>query len=60
MHSQSLVMFVVHQIDALSSGVDIVVGTPGRIMDLLEKGVLNLSNVCFATLDEADDMLRVG
>ena len=48
------------QIDALSSGVHVVVGTPGRVTDLIDKGVLSLGNVTFATLDEADDMLRVG
>ncbi len=37
-----------------------VVGTPGRVSDLVDQGELVLSNVSFATLDEADDMLRVG
>ena len=46
--------------DSLRRGAHIVVGTPGRVMDLIEKGMLSLSNVSFATLDEADDMLRVG
>lgn len=48
------------QIDALKSGAQIVVGTPGRIMDLMEKKALDLTNVSFLVLDEADEMLRMG
>ena len=48
------------QIKQLERGVDVVVGTPGRIMDLLDRGVLDLKSIKFAVLDEADDMLRVG
>lgn len=48
------------QIRALKSGVKIVVGTPGRVMDHLEKGTLDLSGVHFLALDEADEMLRMG
>jgi ATP-dependent RNA helicase DeaD len=48
------------QIRALTSGVQIVVGTPGRIIDLLERRVLNLSSVKVAVLDEADRMLDMG
>ena len=49
------------QIHALQcDGVHIVVGTPGRIIDLLERGVLNLSNVKTVVLDEADRMLDMG
>ncbi|KAK1626551.1 hypothetical protein QYE76_000866 [Lolium multiflorum] len=48
------------QIRALSGGVDIVVGTPGRVIDLLKRGTLNLSMVQFVVLDEADQMLSVG
>ena len=51
---------MLRQVDALRRGVDVVVGTPGRIMDLIQRGDLDLSQVKFATLDEADDMLRVG
>ena len=42
--------------DALRRGVDVVVGTPGRTMDLIEKQVLQLSQLKFAVLDEADQM----
>jgi ATP-dependent RNA helicase DeaD len=48
------------QIRALTSGVHIVVGTPGRIIDLLERRVLNLSSVKIVVLDEADRMLDMG
>eukprot|EP00245_Coleochaete_scutata_P005948 TRINITY_DN1998_c1_g3_i1.p1 TRINITY_DN1998_c1_g3~~TRINITY_DN1998_c1_g3_i1.p1 ORF type:complete len:789 (+),score=198.16 TRINITY_DN1998_c1_g3_i1:158-2524(+) len=44
----------------LKRGVDVAVGTPGRIQDLLERGALNLSTVRFVVLDEADQMLAVG
>ena len=46
--------------DALRRGVDVVVGTPGRTMDLIEKQVLQLSQLKFAVLDEADQMLDMG
>ncbi len=45
---------------ALSRGVDVVVGTPGRVNDLLEKGTLDLSAVEVVVLDEADEMLSMG
>ena len=48
------------QADDLRRGVDIVVGTPGRIMDHLERGTLDLRRCKFAILDEADEMLRMG
>ncbi|MBI5953090.1 MAG: DEAD/DEAH box helicase [Chloroflexi bacterium] len=48
------------QISSLRRGVDIVVGTPGRLNDLLERGVLNLSEVRTVVLDEADEMLNMG
>jgi ATP-dependent RNA helicase DeaD len=48
------------QINRLRQGVDIVVGTPGRMMDLIEKGVLDLSHVGTVILDEADEMLSMG
>jgi ATP-dependent RNA helicase DeaD len=48
------------QIQALGSGVQIVVGTPGRIIDLLERRVLNLASVKVLVLDEADRMLDMG
>ncbi len=48
------------QINSLKRGVDIVVGTPGRLNDLLERGVLNLSEIKTVVLDEADEMLNMG
>jgi superfamily II DNA/RNA helicase len=48
------------QIDALTSGVDIVVGTPGRLLDLAERRHLDLSAVRALVLDEADKMLDLG
>ncbi len=48
------------QIRALASGVHIVVGTPGRLIDLLKRGALNLYSVKTLVLDEADRMLDMG
>jgi ATP-dependent RNA helicase DeaD len=48
------------QLTALQKGVDLVVGTPGRILDHLARGTLNLSRVRYAVLDEADRMLDIG
>ncbi len=48
------------QIQALRRGVQIVVGTPGRIMDHLDRGTLHLENVKMVILDEADEMLDMG
>ena len=48
------------QLSALRRGVDIVVGTPGRIMDHLDKGTLDLSELKYLVLDEADEMLKMG
>ena len=48
------------QINALESGVQIVVGTPGRIIDHLERRTLNLASVRIVVLDEADRMLDMG
>ena len=48
------------QENALRRGVDVIVGTPGRLIDHLERGNLDLSAVEFAVLDEADEMLSVG
>lgn len=48
------------QMNSLDYGVDVVVGTPGRIIDLIKRGALNLSEVQFVVLDEADQMLAVG
>ena len=48
------------QITRLNQGVDVVVGTPGRVLDLLERNCLNLSHVQSVVLDEADEMLSMG
>uniref|UniRef100_M4ERC5 RNA helicase n=1 Tax=Brassica campestris TaxID=3711 RepID=M4ERC5_BRACM len=48
------------QMRELNYGVDVAVGTPGRIIDLMKRGALNLSEVQFIVLDEADQMLQVG
>jgi superfamily II DNA/RNA helicase len=48
------------QIDALTAGVDIVVGTPGRLLDLVERGHLKLGEIQALVLDEADKMLDLG
>jgi superfamily II DNA/RNA helicase len=48
------------QIDALTTGVHVVVGTPGRLLDHLNRGNLDLSNVTQLVLDEADEMLDMG
>ena len=48
------------QLKALRNGACIVVGTPGRVIDHIERGTLNLSNVEMFVLDEADEMLRMG
>ena len=49
-----------HQISRLRRGVDIVIGTPGRMLDLIRKDVLDLSAVRYLVLDEADEMLSMG
>lgn len=51
---------IMSQVRVLGYGVDIAVGTPGRIIDLVERGALDLSEVKFVVLDEADQMLAVG
>ncbi|KAJ4876956.1 P-loop containing nucleoside triphosphate hydrolase protein [Raphanus sativus] len=48
------------QVRELNYGVDVAVGTPGRIVDLIKRGALNLSKLQFVVLDEADQMLQVG
>ena len=48
------------QIAALREGAQVVVGTPGRVIDLIEKGALVLDHVRYFVLDEADEMLRMG
>jgi superfamily II DNA/RNA helicase len=48
------------QLEALESGVDIVTGTPGRVLDLVNRRALDLSHVKSMVLDEADEMLDLG
>ncbi len=48
------------QIEALEQGVEIVVGTPGRLLDLYRQGQLKLKNISRLVLDEADEMLDLG
>ena len=48
------------QISRLNRGVDVVVGTPGRLIDLLDRNALNISRVKTVVLDEADEMLSMG
>lgn len=48
------------QISALRRGIDIVVGTPGRVLDLIRRKVIDLSSIRFLVLDEADEMLNMG
>ena len=48
------------QIRRLQKGVDVVVGTPGRLLDLIKQDVLDLSEVRVVVLDEADEMLSMG
>jgi ATP-dependent RNA helicase RhlE len=49
-----------HQIAALNKGVDVVVATPGRLLDLLERGMLDLTDLDVLVLDEADKLLDQG
>ncbi len=48
------------QIDALRHGPQVVVSTPGRLMDMIERGHVHLNSVKFAVLDEVDRMLDIG
>ena len=48
------------QLDTLEKGIDIAVGTPGRLLDLADRGALDLSRVQVLVLDEADEMLDLG
>ncbi|MFX5922347.1 DEAD/DEAH box helicase, partial [Acinetobacter baumannii] len=61
---KSMVMFggvgMNPQIDALRRGIDILVATPGRLLDHHQQGTLDLSHVEFFVLDEADRMLDMG
>jgi ATP-dependent RNA helicase DeaD len=51
---------IVRQLRSLESGVDVVVATPGRALDLLNRGSLQLGEIATVVLDEADEMLDMG
>ena len=51
---------IMPQIQSLKSGSQIVVGTPGRVIDLIKRKSLKLQNIEFVVLDEADEMLNMG
>ena len=48
------------QVNAIRNGIDILVATPGRLLDLMQQGHITLSNIKFFVLDEADRMLDMG
>ena len=48
------------QVNAIRNGIDILVATPGRLLDLIQQGHITLSNIKFFVLDEADRMLDMG
>ena len=48
------------QTNALSKGIDVLVATPGRLLDLIQQGFISLKNVKYFVLDEADHMLDMG
>lgn len=48
------------QVNAIRNGVDILVATPGRLLDLMQQGYISLANIKFFVLDEADRMLDMG
>jgi len=62
LHISSLVggMNIANQIQDIKQGIDVAVGTPGRISDLLNRKVLDLEHVKTVVLDEADMMLKIG
>ncbi|RBY96910.1 ATP-dependent helicase [Blastococcus sp. TF02-8] len=51
---------IVRQLRSLESGVDVVVATPGRALDLVNRGALHLGDIATVVLDEADEMLDMG
>jgi ATP-dependent RNA helicase DeaD len=51
---------VVSQMKTIKAGIDLVVGTPGRVLDLIARGSLQLHGIKYAVLDEADRMLDIG
>lgn len=53
-------VLITQQVADLKSGVDVVVATPGRLLDLCERGLLNLDRVSYLVIDEVDKMLGMG
>lgn len=51
---------IYNQIKELRSGVHVVIGTPGRVVDLIDRGNLQVNEIDFLVLDEADEMLNMG
>ncbi|KAA2243047.1 DEAD/DEAH box helicase [Chitinophaga agrisoli] len=51
---------IVQQLRELKRGAHVVVATPGRLLDIIERGAVNFENVRYAVLDEADEMLNMG
>ncbi len=51
---------IVKQIQALKKGAHVVVGTPGRVKDMIQRNVLNIKMLSWVVLDEADEMLQMG
>lgn len=51
---------IILQLKQLKKGIDIVIGTPGRILDHLKRKSLNIGNIKYLVLDEADEMLNMG
>lgn len=49
-----------YQIERIKKGIDIIVGTPGRLIDLLERDVIKMNQMQVLCLDEADEMLKQG
>jgi ATP-dependent RNA helicase RhlE len=64
LHFRQLVIFggvpQYNQVKAIRSGIDILVATPGRLMDLVNQGHITLNNIKYFVLDEADRMLDIG
>ena len=48
------------QVEALRKGVDVLIATPGRLLDLIDQGDINLQDIKYFVLDEADRMLDMG
>lgn len=49
-----------YQIEKINNGIDIIVGTPGRLIDLLDRDVIKMNKMEVLCLDEADEMLKQG